>query len=346
MPPDRDRIAATARAQHERQPFSGVVQVRHEGRVVFAEAFGLADRASRLPNSISTRFGTASGTKTFTAVATCRLIEAGALSLDTRLVEAVDVPLPQFDPGVTIHHLLTNTSGLPDYFDEGELDAQADFEAAFGDLSLDRVRSPADVVPLFAGKPMKSPPGQRFHYNNGAYVLLGLIIERASGMAYADFVEEHVFARAGMKDAGFFEVDRLPPRTALGYLPDGRPNTGELTAKGMPDGGACVTAVDVAAFWDALLGGQLLGPEMVERMTRPQVAVDPGGDDRRHYGYGLWLTLADDAVARLTCSGADPGVAFVSSRFVAQHAELTVLGNTDADAWPMFAEIARLVEAG
>ena len=345
MPSDPESIEAAVRAQHQRQPFSGVVQVRHDGRLLFAEAFGLADRAGRLPNTISTRFGTASGTKTFTAVAVCQLVEAGVLSLDTRLADAVEVPLPRFDPGITIHHLLTHTSGAPDYFDEDELDAQADFAAAFGDLPLDQVRSPADVVPLFAGKPMKCPPGERFHYNNGAFVLLGLSIEQASGMSYADYIEEHVFARAGMDDAGFFEMDQLPPRTALGYLPDGRVNTRELTARGMPDGGAFVTAGDMSHFWAALTEGRLMGPETAALMMRPHVEIDSSDDDGRHYGYGLWLTLRDGDVRRYTCTGADPGVAFISALFPARQLELTVLGNTEGDAWPLFGSLERLIGA-
>ena len=342
---DPDDIELVIRARHERQPFSGVIQVREHGQVVVATALGDADRRVGVTNHVSTRFGTASGTKTFTAIAVCQLVEQGRLSLDTRLSEAVDVSLPRYDPAITIHQLLTHTSGAPDYFDEDELDAQADFAAAFGDVQLDHVRSPADIVPLFADKPMRSQPGQRFHYNNGGFVLLGLVIERASGVAYADYVERHVFGRAGMHDAGFFELDALPPRTALGYLPDGRPNSTELTIKGMPDGGAYVTAADMGAFWDTLLAGRLLGRAMRERLLHPHVAVGPTEDDGSHYGYGVWLTVVGDSVTRATVTGADPGVAFVSTRFPARHIDLSVLCNTEADAWPMFAELARLVES-
>ncbi|MEA2011408.1 MAG: serine hydrolase domain-containing protein, partial [Actinomycetota bacterium] len=334
---DAAQIDLVVREQHERQPFSGVVQVRVDGDVVFAEGFGYSNRADAIPNGVSTRFATASGTKTFTGIAVCQLIEAGKLSPNTRLADVVDCSFPRFDPAVTIHHLLTHTSGVPDYFEEEELDAQADFGDVFGDLPVYRVRGPSDLLPLFQNEAMKFNPGQRFSYSNGGYVLLGLAIEAATGSAYADYVERHVFARAGMTASGFFEMDDLPSHTAFGYLDDGRTNIYEVPVKGMPDGGAFVTAPDVSSFWDALFGHRLLGPKMTTALLHPYVAADPGGDDERHYGFGLWMAAKDGAVSRYTSTGADPGVAYVSAHFVPENVELTILGNTESDAWPLFA---------
>lgn len=345
MPLDVAQIDSVVREQHARQPFSGVVQVREGGETVFATAFGYANRADAVPNVYSTRFGTASGTKTFTGVAVCQLIEAGKLSPETLLVDVVDTVFPRFDPTITIHHLLTHTSGAPDYFDEEELDAQADFGAVFNDLPVYRVRDPSDLLPLFESEPMKFSPGERFSYNNGGYVLLGLVIEAASGMAYADYVERHVFARAGMTDSGFFEMNDLPTRTAYGYLADGRTNIYEVTIRGMPDGGAIVTAPDMASFWDALFGHRLIGSEMTARLLHPHVAVTPGSDDDRHYGYGLWMAVEGGAVSRYSITGADPGVAFASVHFVADHIELTLLGNTESDMWPLFEAMKQLILA-
>ena len=339
---DAAQIEAVVREQHALQPFSGVVQVRNRGGIVFTTALDFAHRAEAIPNVPSTRFGTASGTKTFTALGVCQLIEAGRLSTDTRLADVVDEALPLFDPAITIHHLLTHTSGAPDYFDEEELDAQADFSAVFADLPVYRVLAPSDILPLFRDEPMKSVLGERFHYNNGGFVLLGLVIEAVSGMAYTDYVEQHVLARAGMFDSGFFEMTDLPPRTAYGYLRDGRTNIYEVPIRGMPDGGAFVTAPDMAAFWDALMGSQLLGAEMTAAFLQPRVEVG-SGDDGAHYGYGLWMDVAEGAVTRYTCAGADPGVAFVSSHFPSEQIELTVLGNSEADAWPLFAALKRLL---
>ena len=342
MPFDVSDIETAVREQHARQPFSGVVQVRVEDKIVYACAYGYANRADSIPNVVSTRFATASGTKTFTAVAVCQLIEAGNISLETRLLDVVDHAFPLFDEGITIHQLLTHTSGAPDYFDEEGLDAQSDFGDLFTDLPVYAVRAPADLLPLFQNEPMKFPPGERFSYNNGGYVLLGLVIEAASGMAYADYIEHHVFSRAGMTDSGFFETDDLPPRTAYGYLSDGRTNIFDVPIKGMPDGGAFVTAPDMARFWDALLVNRLLGADMTQMLLHPHVAEEPGADV--HYGYGVWM-IADHGVAsRYAISGEDPGVAFISARFVEEEVELTILGNTETDAWPLYEELKRLIQ--
>lgn len=338
-------VQRTVEAQHARQPFSGVVQVRQHGAPVFASGYGWANRAEEIPNTVSTRFGTASGTKTFTAIAICRLIDDGRLSADTRLLDVIEARLPQLDPAITIGQLLTHTSGAPDYFDEDELDSQTEFASVFVDPPIHAVRRPGDILPLLADRPMLAAPGARFAYNNGGFVLLGLAIEGLSGRPYAAFVEQEVFARAGMTGAGFFAQDRLPPRTALGYLEDGRSNIFEVTAMGMPDGGAYVAAADMGAFWDALLGRRLLSPESTERVLTPQVAVGPGRGDGSHYGYGLWLDVVDHAVRRYTCSGADPGVAFWSSHQPAAGVDVTVLGNTNADAWPMARVLAPLADA-
>jgi CubicO group peptidase (beta-lactamase class C family) len=343
---DNGQIDLVVREQHARQPFSGVVQVRMGGDVVFADGFGFANRADAILNTVSTRFGTASGTKTFTAIAVCQLIEAGKLSSNTRLADVVDRDFPRFDPSVTIHHLLTHTSGVPDYFDEEELDAQSDFGDVFGDLPVYRVRVPSDLLPLFQNEAMKFKPGQRFSYSNGGYVLLGLAIEAAGGMAYADYVDQHVFTRAGMTDSGFFEMNDLPSNTALGYLDDGRTNIYEVPIKGMPDGGAFVTAPDMSLFWNSLFGHRLLGSEMTATLLSPHAAADPGGDEERHYGYGLLMASKDGAVSRYTSTGADPGVAYVSARFVPEDVELTILGNTESDTWPLFGVLKQAILDG
>src|SRR5215217_4310521 len=108
------------------EPFSGVVSLRHSDAIVFERAYGAALRSESIPNQIDTRFQIASGCKIFTSVAICQLIEQGVLAPTTLLTDCVGVPFPQFDPQITIHQLLTHTSGIPDYFDEAIM---IDYEA-------------------------------------------------------------------------------------------------------------------------------------------------------------------------------------------------------------------------
>ncbi|MEN8113406.1 MAG: penicillin-binding protein, partial [Actinomycetota bacterium] len=111
----------------------------------------------------------------------------------------------------------------------------------------------------------------------------------------------------------------------------------------LPDGGAFVTAPDMASFWDALFGNRLISSEMTASLLQPHVATDPSGDDERHYGYGLWMAARDGAVSLYTSTGADPGIAFLSTYFVVDDVELTILGNTESDAWSLFAVLKRSI---
>ena len=196
---DEAAIDAVVQQHLAATPFSGVVLVQHRGQTIFARAFGLAQRSEALPNTLATRFATASGSKTFTAVAICQLVAQGLLTFDMPLATCVGVPLPSFDPGVTLHQLLTHTSGIPDYFDEAVMD---DYAALWHDVPMYRMRAPADFLPLFQTKPMQFPPGSRFHYNNAAFVVLALVVEHVTGLAFTRYVTQHVFEAGGMAELG------------------------------------------------------------------------------------------------------------------------------------------------
>jgi CubicO group peptidase (beta-lactamase class C family) len=320
----------------QEQPFSGVVLVRQGGEVIHAKGYGLAHRAEEIPNRIDTRFGTASGTKTFTATAVCQLADAGKIDLDAPISQYIGDGLPKYDPGVTVHHLLSHTSGVADYLDDDLSDA--DYAALFARYPVYTLRGPADYLPMFPNG-MAFKPGERFVYNNGAYILLALLVERQSGMPYAKYIEENVFAKAGMSDSGFFESDHLPGRTALGYLADSgdgiwRTNVFLLPIRGGGDGGAYVTAPDMTKFWDALHSDQLVSKPMRERMLSIQ-ATD-ADDPTDSYGYGVWITT-DTAgqIIRYGATGSDQGVAFSSVVLPQYDSLLTVISNTQGPTWSL-----------
>lgn len=337
---DIDALSTALAQQHEKDPFSGVVYIRERGETVFAQAWGDADKANGRPNRIDTRFGVASGSKTFTAVAICQLVERGLLSLDTRLTDCLDIRFPHVDPTVTLHHLLCHTSGIPDYFDEEVMD---DYGALWAERPMYSIRKPADFLPLFQHLPQKFPPGQKFYYNNAAYIVLGLIIEQATGMAYTDYVQQAIFAPCGMADSGFYEADRLPANTAYGYIrcDDGgwRTNVFAVPIVGGPDGGVFVTAPDMGRFWDNLRNHTLLSADMTARLLTHHVDVTEGFDNA--YGYGIWLQTTNATVDLYHAEGGDPGVAFLSGVVPTRDLDFTVLGNTDDPTWP----IAKLVMA-
>ena len=312
--------------------FSGAAGGDTGDGAVRAFAWGLADRSGERKNRPDTKFGIASGCKVFTAVAILRLVEEGKLSLESVLAECLDETFPNFDRNITVHQLLTHTSGVPDYFDEAIMD---DFEELWKELPMYTIRSPADFLPLFRDSGMMFGPGERFHYNNAGYILLGLIVEQASGMRFTDYVEKHVFRPAGMKDSGYWPLDRLPSNTATGYIDeeDGtwRTNVYSLPVQGGSDGGAFTTVPDMHKFWDALLGRRLLREELTAKLLTRH-AADEGGDG---YGYGVWVDMEDGRAERIHVMGYDPGVSFHSAIYPASGAVFTAVSNKSEGAYPM-----------
>lgn len=319
------------------QSFSGAVHISSGPETLHAEGFGYAQRAERIVNQADTAFGTASGTKTFTAAAVLRLVGDGRLRLDSPLSEIVPVEFPLLDRGITVRHLLTHTAGNPDYFDE---DVMSDYGALWAERPMYGILAPADFIPLFRDRPMKFAPGARFSYSNAGYILLGLVIEAATGLPFHLAIEETVFAPAGMIGSGLFRLDRLPRNTAYGYIEASeagtvdevgwRTNQYSIPVIGGPDGGAFTTGLDMQRFWNALLDGRLMDPEHAAAMLGPQVSVSADGDDvSSHYGYGVWVHREEGEEPRSFALGADPGVSFISALWPESRLTITVLSNSD-----------------
>lgn len=304
--------------------YSGTVMVSDQQGVLAEQKAGYANRAEQIKNEMNTRFGIASGCKIFTAVAICQLVQAGKLSFETRLKDCLDIEASQFSADITIHQLLTHSSGVPDYFDEEVMD---DFEELWEKTPMYLLRRLRDFLPLFQHEEMKFQPGERFHYNNAGYILLGLVIESVSGQEFQAYVEQHIFAEAGMQDSGYFSFDALPGRTALGYI-DGsyglwRTNQYALPVRGGSDGGAFVTAGDMNRFWEALINNQLLSGSMTGKMLNPYAQDEEGS----HYGYGVWMKKKDDTILVYHVMGYDPGVNFRSAYYPTFGITMTACSN-------------------
>ncbi|MBS8266444.1 class C beta-lactamase-related serine hydrolase [Mesobacillus boroniphilus] len=316
--------------------FSGTVMVHDRDGHILTASSGYSHRADRSENNAETRFGIASGCKLFTAIAVCQLVEEGKLSFDARLTDCLDIEFPSFSEEITIHHLLTHTSGIPDYFDENVMD---DFEELWIKRPMYHIRSLKDFLPMFQNEQMKSAPGQSFHYNNAGFILLGLIVEQASRMEFTEFVQEHIFNKAGMNDSGYFSFDALPSNTALGYidLPDGswKTNIYSLPVKGGSDGGAYVTAADMAKLWKALFNQLLLSKETLNKLLTPHVQVNETG----YYGYGVWINMKDNQVLKYHVMGYDPGVSFHSAYYPADQSIAVVCSNKSSGAYDIMKEI-------
>ncbi|MER2112948.1 MAG: serine hydrolase [Solibacillus isronensis] len=321
--------------------FSGNVLVKRNNDLLQQHSIGFANRTHSILNNEQTRFGIASGCKIFTAVAICQLAEKGELSFDSKLSEILDIPFPRFDEEITIHHLLTHTAGIPDYFDE---EVMEDFADLWVSQPMYLMRNGRDFLPLFQHEPMKLKVGERFHYNNAGYILLGLVVEQVSGKGFDDYVTENIFKRAGMEQSGYFELDALPRNTALGYIEeeDGswKSNIYSVPVKGGADGGAFITVEDMHRFWQALMKFELLGEAMTQQLLTPYIHTDDDYD--RFYGYGVWIDKKEDSISKYHVMGYDPGVSFHSAYYPAIGLVSVVCSNKSEGAFDVFKEIENI----
>lgn len=328
MPADAsiaDRIDAVAAADG----FSGVVRVTGPGVGDITRAYGVADRATGRPMTGGTRLAIASGTKTFTALAVLRLVDAGVLTLDAPVRTWLGADLPDIDAAVTVQHLLAHRSGIGDYFDESAIDHE---EFALPLPAADLV-DPDDWLPVLTGHPMVAGPGTEFAYNNGGFVVLALVAERASGRRYRELVAE-IGDLAGMTDTGFHVNDESGPEFAIGYLDDGRTNVGVMPRFGCGDGGLSSTVTDVERLWTALDAGRIVAPRTVALMTAAH-SDDP--DSGRRYGLGVWLPPTGPDVIM---EGCDAGISFRSAHDPTTGRTWTVIANTTDGAWPVARALA------
>ena len=315
-----DSLQDTVDRAAEHSGFSGVVRVDRLGGVELCTAYGLADRAHEVPNTVETVFAIASGTKTLTALAVMSLVERGTLELGTTARSLLGDDLPLIADDVTVEDLLAHRSGIGDYLDEDTLDDIADYVLR---VPVHALATTEQFLPVLEGYPTAFPAGERFAYNNGGYVVLALLAERASGIDFHELVRTLVCERAGMADTAFLRSDALPGRAALGYLAvDGlRTNVLHLPVLGTGDGGIYSTAADVHRLWEALFAGRIVAPDLVAEMVWPRSDIPK---ESKRYGLGLHLHATGDEV---WLEGYDAGVSFASMHEPSREITCTVIAN-------------------
>jgi len=264
-----DELAASGR-------FSGAVIVSRNGREWLRGAWGMADREKKIPNRPDTKFNLGSMNKMFTTVAVAQLAQAGKLGFQDPVGKHLkDYPNRDVAEKVTIHHLLTHTGGTGDIFGP-------EF-----DRNIEKLRDLSDYVALYGRRGLQFEPGSRWAYSNYGFILLGRIIEQASGMSYYDYVREKIFLPAGMKNTASYwkteEVDNL----ARGYIPgpggEARRNDDTLPMRGTSAGGGYSTADDLQRFAAALLEHKLLDARHTALLVTPHASTGRRGS----YGYGF-----------------------------------------------------------
>ena len=288
--------------------FTGYVLLTQAGKPVFAKGYGKANRATGAVPDGDTRFRIGSITKQFTAVAILQLAEAGKLRTEDPLSKYF--PELPFAKKVTLHHLLTHTSGIFSYTDD---------EALMD--SRDRPRTHAEVVATFAGKPLLFEPGSAFRYSNSNYFLLGMVLEKVTGKSYEDYLRANVLGPAGMTRTGTVDAPDAP-NTAVGYTEDDdRIVPAHAVDMSTPfSAGALRSTANDLARWDrALASGVLLSTDAEQRRVS---AVKDG------YAYGVEVETVAGRHVEEHGGGID---GFYSSfaRVPSEHLAVIVLTNTD-----------------
>ena len=275
--------------------FAGVVLVAKNGRAIFKKAYGLSDKLARTPNRVETKFNLASMNKMFTSLAIAQLAEQGKLSYSDPIRKFLpDFPNNSAAEKITIHHLLTHTSGLADYFDKEEY--QAAKKAAGGKL-----KSYKDVLPFFAGDPLLFEPGEKWDYSNAGFNVLGVILEKVSGQSYYDYVKEHILKPSGMNNT--------------------------IPEEGSPAGGALSTVEDLLKFERAFRKNKLLGKRYTEIILTPRVNTAWG----TKYAYGFGSDKINGK--RIVGHGGDSvGISTEFDIYLDQGYTVIVLSNYDSPA--------------
>jgi CubicO group peptidase (beta-lactamase class C family) len=324
-------VSSLIRRVAERDVFSGTALIARGDDVLLTRACGEASKSFHVPNNIDTKLNLGSMNKMFTATSIVQLAEKGLLSYQDPISKYVDESwLPkEITSKITIHNLLTHTSGLGSYFNE-----------AFMNGSRELYRNVNDYKPLVKGEKPAFEPGKRFRYSNTGMLLLGVVIESITGQSYFDYIRKNIYEPAGMKNTDCYEMDYPVENLAIGYSPDRKSPYGwqnnlfKHVIKGGPAGGGFSTAGDLHRFARALLAGKLVSAESLKRMWK-----DYSGEG---YGYGFGVQQGPNGKV-VGHSGGFPGINSNLDIFVDRGYIVAVLSNYDQGASPLARRINQLL---
>jgi CubicO group peptidase (beta-lactamase class C family) len=302
--------------------FNGAVLIARDGEVLFSGGYGLADRGAGIPNSPQTKFRLGSITKQFTAAAVLLLQEQGKLNVQDAICDYLSDCPPAWQM-ITIHHLLSHTSGIPDLTSFPEF------------WSLQATPSPPlETLNRFNTRPLDFQPGQAWRYSNSGYIVLGLIIEQAAGQPYEVFLQENIFNPLNMTATGY---DHNSNELAVGYMRDSEADFIDMSIP-FAAGGLYSTVEDLYRWDQALFNSTLLTQESLSAMFAEHAAIpSPEGSA---YGYG-WIIGQDNGRRVYEHRGAIEGFVSVTAYYPDENVTIILLSNLQST--PLNALFASLV---
>jgi CubicO group peptidase (beta-lactamase class C family) len=324
-------VAALLERTCARDVFSGTVLIADGADVLFTHACGEASKRFHTPNNLETRFNLGSMNKMFTSVAVMQLVEQGIVALDDPISTYVDESwLPKdVTDRITVHHLLSHTSGLGSYFND-----------TYWNSSRALYRQLDDYKPLIRDERPAFEPGTDWSYSNTGMFLLGVVIEHATGEDYFDYIREHIYRPAGMERSDSYEMDDPVENLAIGYdpAPDSpwkyENNLFKHVIKGGPAGGGFSTVGDLHRFALALLSGALVSEE-----SRALLWTDHFGEG---YGYGFGIEEGTNGKV-VGHGGGFPGINSNLDIMLDRGYVVAVMSNYGQAASPIARRIASLI---
>jgi CubicO group peptidase (beta-lactamase class C family) len=319
-------LDALVKAYTDQGKFSGAVLVARGDEVLLRKGYGIANLEHDIPNRPETVFRIGSMTKPFTAIAVMQLVETGQLAVN----DPISKYLPDFPNGerITLHHLLSNTSGIPDYVITSE----------YQKISKNHITT-QDLIALFRDKPLQFEPGTDFGYSNSNWVLLGAILEQVTGKTYSEVIRERIFELLGMTHSGYEWEQPVIKNRAWGYVDRGAGilNAELIDESTMQGAGGLYSTVDDLYRWErALHDGTLVRDETVKQMSTPVF---------KGYGYG-WELYSLHNRRVVAHSGGLPGYVSNFVRFVDDDAAIIILSNLGSAAFPQMTEVLAAIAFG
>ncbi|MBM4160324.1 MAG: tetratricopeptide repeat protein [Ignavibacteria bacterium] len=305
--------------------FNGTVLVAEQGKVVFKKGYGEANKEWNIPNTPDTKFRLGSITKQFTSMLILQLVDEGKIKVEGKLTDYIPEYPKAAGDKVTVYHLLTHTSGIPSYT------SMPDFNREYARNPY----APTDFIKFFWDLPLEFEPGTKFVYNNSGYFLLGVIIEKVTGKAYAQVLEERIFQPLGMKNSGYDLSAPVLTKRAAGYekRSGGFVNASYVDMTLPYAAGALYSTVEDLFLWDqALTTGRLLSKESVEALFTPRIPMSsrPGAP---YYAYGwsvgkVALGKSQDSVSTIGHGGGINGFNTLLTRVPDMKTFVVLLNNT------------------
>jgi len=318
--------------------FSGTVLIARDGKPFYTRVYGLACKRYNVPNKLDTKFNLGSMNKMFTGVAIMQLVEQGKISLDDLVGKYLpDLPRKEIAEKVTIHHLLTHTSGMQDYWEE------------MFDSHWWEIKTVSQLAELIFDDTLLFEPGSDFHYSNSGPIVLGMIIEKVTGQDYYDYIREHIYKPAGMINSDCYEVDMDVPNLAIGYTkinydgtrnPEGqwRNNLFLHAIKGGPAGGGYSTVEDLLKFDIALRNNKLISKNSFVLLTTGKTQRGPGV----MYAY-LFGDRTVNGQRIVGHGGGAPGINAILDMYLDSGYTVAVMANYDEAAGMVSEKIEKLL---